>query len=122
MVFHLNKLKFSSPKNAFCQVWLKLARRFSFTRRFLSVKCSQGIFVISLLPPLGKKCDPLNLFHPGLLFLPSLIVISPVVLKNDEDFRCQCILATCIYLLSSFGKDMCFYFSLIQGCFVTFFG
>ena len=34
MVLHLNKLEFPSPKEAFCQIWLKLAQRFS-TRRFL---------------------------------------------------------------------------------------
>ena len=28
MVLHLNKLEFPSPKDAFCQVWLKLAQWF----------------------------------------------------------------------------------------------
>ena len=34
VAFHLNKLKFSSPKDALCQVWLKLTQWFG-GRRFL---------------------------------------------------------------------------------------
>ena len=35
MVLHLKKLEFPSPKDALCQIWLKLAQRF-WKRRFLN--------------------------------------------------------------------------------------
>ena len=35
MALHLNKLEIMSPKDALCQVWLKLAKRF-WRRRFLN--------------------------------------------------------------------------------------
>ena len=50
----LNKLESPSPKNALCQVWLKLAHWF--LRRFF--KFCQCIFAILLLSPLGKGRGP----------------------------------------------------------------
>ena len=50
-VLHQNKVESPSPKNALCQVWLKLTHWFLRTRFF---KVRQCIFAISLLPPLEK--------------------------------------------------------------------
>ena len=46
--FAFNKTEFPSPKNALCQVWLKLSKWF-WRRRFL--------FAISLFSPHGKELD-----------------------------------------------------------------
>ena len=66
--FHLNKLKFSLPMNAFCQVWLKLAQWF-YRRRFLNFVNVFSLFHNHL--PLEKG---------GGLHLNNLIYHSP---KDD---------------------------------------
>ena len=49
--FHLNRLESSSPNDALCQAWLKLAQWFW---RRTSLKFCQYIFTLLLLSPLGK--------------------------------------------------------------------
>ena len=48
---HLNKAESSSPKDALCQVWLKLAQRF--WRKFFKI-----VNVFLQLSPLGKERGP----------------------------------------------------------------
>ena len=71
------KLEFPSPKEAMCQVWLKLAHWV--LKKKISKFC-QCIFTISILSPLGKGCfwTTLNLLHPKKCFVPSLVEIDPV--------------------------------------------
>ena len=54
MALHLNKFKFPSPKDALCQVWLKLAQWF-LRRRFLKFV---NVFLLFLLSPLGEVRSP----------------------------------------------------------------
>ena len=54
----LNKLESPLPKNALCQVWLKLA--LWFWRRGFFFKFRYCIFSISLLYPLGKPLNKLE--------------------------------------------------------------
>ena len=53
IIYHLNKLESPSPKDALCQVWLKLAQLF-WRRRFFR----ECIFTISYLSLLGKGQGP----------------------------------------------------------------
>ena len=66
--FIWKKLESSSPKNALCQVWLKMAQWFWRWRFF---KSSQCIFAISKLSPLEKgvafHLNNLNPLHPRML-------------------------------------------------------
>ena len=48
MAFHLNKLESSSPRNAFCQVWLKLAQWF--WRRFFKISSMHFCYFIIISP------------------------------------------------------------------------
>ena len=80
---HLNKPESPSPKNALCQVWLKLAQWF-WKRRFF--KFCQCVFAISYLSPLGKGRGPS--FEQTWIpftqepFVPSLVEIGSVVLEK----------------------------------------
>ena len=79
---HLNKLESSSPKDALCQVWLKLAQWF-LRRRFFKVR--QCIFAICYYLPLEK--DGTSFQQSSILitqeyFVPTLVEIGPVVLKK----------------------------------------
>ena len=79
----LNKPESPSPKNALCQVWLKLAQWF-WKRRFF--KFCQCVFAISYLSPLGKGRGPS--FEQTWIpftqepFVPSLVEIGSVVLEK----------------------------------------
>ena len=42
VILHLNKLEFPSPKDALCQVWLKLVKRF-YSWRFLNFPFHKGV-------------------------------------------------------------------------------
>ena len=53
-VLYLNKLESPSPKDALCQVWLKLAQWF-LKKDFKFLQC---IFSISLLSTFWKLCGP----------------------------------------------------------------
>ena len=55
-VLHLKKLESPSPKDALCQVWLKLAQWFWRRKIFKFRHC---IFIISKLSPLWKGRGPL---------------------------------------------------------------
>ena len=85
MALNLNKFKFPSPKDALCQVWLKLAQWF-LRRRFLKF-----VNVFLLFPyylPL-EKCGAL---HSKKLESPSpkdtlcqvFVEIGPVVLEKKK--------------------------------------
>ena len=65
MDLHLNKLQFPSPKDALCQVWLKLAKWF-WRRRFLNF-----VNVFSLFG------NYLSLEKGGVLYLNNLESPSP---------------------------------------------
>ena len=52
MVLHLNKLESPSPKNALCQVWLKLANWF--WRRSITLNEGQGPSLEQLESPAAK--------------------------------------------------------------------
>ena len=86
MVLHLNKLESSSPKDALCQVWLKLAQWF-WRRRFLNFLNVFSLFRNYL--PLEKggalhlnKLE--SLFTQG-CFVTSLVENSPKG-SGEEDF------------------------------------
>ena len=93
-VLHLNKLESPLPKDALCQVWLKLDQWF-WRRRFLNFVNVFSPFRNHSLEkgrgPSFKGC-----------FVPSLVEIGPAVLeKKNFKFR-QCIFT--ISLLSPLGK------------------
>ena len=80
---HLNKIESPLPKDALCQVWLKLANWF-WKRRFF--KFPQCIFTISQLSPLWKWWVPSFEqtwipFTQG-CFVPSLVEIGQLVLEK----------------------------------------
>ena len=91
MVLNLKKLESPSPKDAFCQVWLKLAQWF-WRRRFLQFV--NVFFAISLLSPYGKGSGPL--FEQILIiprrttqgcFVQSLVEIDSVVFEKKMKMR-----------------------------------
>ena len=69
VILHLNKLEFPSPKDALCQVWLKLVKRF-YSWRFLNFPFDKGValYVNKLEFPSPKKCFVLNFVEIGSLF------------------------------------------------------
>ena len=73
---HLNKLESPSPKDAFCQVWLKLAQLFR-RRRFFN-------FVNVFLLFGNYRISPWKMAIPFILtnFVRSLVEIGPVVLEK----------------------------------------
>ena len=78
VALHLNKIEFPSPKDALCQVWLKLVQCF-WRRRFLKVLFPQ-------LSPLWEGFGPsfeqtLIPFTRG-YFVPNLVKIGPLVLEK----------------------------------------
>ena len=75
VALHLNKLESPSPKDALCQVWLKLDQWF-WRRRFLNFVNVFSLFRNYL--PLEQTWIP---FTQG-CFVPSLIEIGPVVLEK----------------------------------------
>ena len=79
---HLNKFESPSPKNALCQVCLKLAQWF-WRIRFLKVV---NLFIISQLSPLWEERGPSfeQMWIPFTqgYFVPSLFEIGPVVLEK----------------------------------------
>ena len=97
MTLHLNKLKFFSPKNALCQVWLKLDQWF-WRRRFFKDFVNVFSLFRYYIPfgkawtiPLTKRC-----------FLPSLIKISQVVLEHS--FKFSLFFRYFVFRLSPLGK------------------
>ena len=84
-VLHLNKLQFPSPKDALCQVWLKLAQ-WLWRRRFLNFVNVFSLFHYYL--PLEKGGPPRIPFTQG-YFVPSLVKIDPVVLEKKIFKSCQ---------------------------------
>ena len=95
---HLNKLEYSSPMNALCQVWLKLAQKF-WRRGFLNFGNVFSLFRHYL--PLVSFAQTWILFIHE-CFVSSLVEIDPEVLeKSFLKFR-QCIFA--ISSLSPLGK------------------
>ena len=90
MVLHVNKLEFPSPKDALCQIWLKLAQRF-WRRRFLNFVKVFSLFRNHLPLEKGGPFISSNLkpHHPR-MFVPSLVKIGEMVLeKKIFEFR-QC--------------------------------
>ena len=85
VALHLNKLESPPPKDALCQVWLKLAQ--CFWRRFLNI-----FFYIILLfryyLPLEKGRGPSfeQTWIPSTqgCFVPTLVEIGPVVLEKKS--------------------------------------
>ena len=80
---HLNKVESPSPRDTFCQVWLKLAQEF-WRRRFLKVV--NFFFIIFQLSPLWEGRGPSFEqtwipFTQG-YFVPNLVEIGPVVLEK----------------------------------------
>ena len=75
MVLHLNKLESASPKDALCQVWLKLAKQFWIKKK---MKFRQCLFAILFLSPIRTGQER---------FVPSLVEIGPVVL--DKKMKCE---------------------------------
>ena len=73
MALHLNKHDFPSPKDALCQVCLKLALCTWFLRRDCS--SSSVYFAISLLSPQGKKRGP-SFEQPSIPFTQACFVPS----------------------------------------------
>ena len=88
----LNKLESPLPKDALCQVWLKLAQWFwrkrlwNFVNVFSLFRNNLPIEKSATLH--FKTCIPFTLR----CFVPSLVEIGPVVLKKIFKF-CQCIFA-----------------------------
>ena len=84
VAFHFNKFEFSLPKNALCQVWLKLAKQW-FWRRFLKF-----IFTTSLLSPLERGMELSNeqiwISFSQLCFVQRSVEIGPVVLEKFFKF------------------------------------
>ena len=85
MVLHLNKIESPLPKDALCQILLKLAQQF-WSRRFLNF-----VNVFSVLHsylPLGKGQGPSlkkleSPFTQGCI-VESLVEIGPVVLEKKN--------------------------------------
>ena len=81
----VKKLEYHLPKDALCQVWLKLAQWFWRSKKIL--KFHQCIFVISWLSFLGKGQDPsfeqnwIQFTMPG-CFVLSLVEIGQAVLEK----------------------------------------
>ena len=78
---HLNKLETPLPKDALCQVWLKLAQWF--WRRFLNF--SNVFSLIRDYLPFGKGRDPsfeqTSVLINQVCFVPNLVEIG----SGDED-------------------------------------
>ena len=90
MTLHLKKkIESSSPKDALCQVWLKLDQWF-WRRRFF---CFQFIFTISQLSPpwegLGSLFEQTWILSTQGCFVPSLVEIVPVDLEKKIDKKSQ---------------------------------
>ena len=87
VALHLIKLQSTSPKNALCQVWLKLAQWF-WRRRFLNFVHGFSVFLHTL--PLKKEVA-LHLNKPESphprMFVPSLVEICLVVLELSAQIR-----------------------------------
>ena len=86
---HLNKVESHSPRNVFCQVWLKLAKWF-WIKVFKKLSMSFRYFVII---PSWKMAGSfiwatLNPFTKG-YFVPSLVEIGPVVLEKISSIYSQ---------------------------------
>ena len=91
VALHLNKLESTSPKDALCQVWLKLAQWF--WRRFLIFSSMYFGFFIIISP--WKRVWPfiwtnLNLPTKG-CFVLSLVEIGLVILEKKIFKSHQCI-------------------------------
>ena len=91
VALHLNKLYSHFPRDALCQVWLKLANWF-FRRRFLNFVHSFSVNrnYLPLEKELSLYFQNWNFLHPGQrCFVPSLVKIDLMIL---EIFKCrQCI-------------------------------
>ena len=88
MVFHLNKLESTSPKDALCQIWLKLAQCF-WRRGFLN---SVNVFsLFQKFSPLRKGRSPSFIQNWILItqrcFVPSLVEIGSVVQEKKIFFN-----------------------------------
>ena len=95
MVFHLNKLESPLPKDALCQVWLKLAQWF-WRRRFLNLVNVFSLFRNYLPFEKGLALNLNKLESPSpkdalIKFVPSLVKIGPVVLEKKILKILQCI-------------------------------
>ena len=81
MVLYLNKLDSPSPKDALCQVWLKLAQWF-WKRRFLNKLKAFSLFRNYLPLEMGMALH-LNKFEsPSPTRMLSLVEIGPVALEE----------------------------------------
>ena len=83
LVLHLNKLESHSPKDALCQISLKLAKRFWRGRFLIFRKC---IFAFWKLSPLGKGQSP-SFEQTWIPFtqeciVQSLVEIGPLLLEK----------------------------------------
>ena len=123
MVLHLNKLESPSPKDALCQVWLKLAQWF-WRRRFLNFVNVFSPFC-NYLPLKKSRVLHLNKFESP----SSKDALCKVWLKLAQWFWrrrflnvCQCILAFSQLSLLGKGRGHSFeqtWIPFTQGCFVT---
>ena len=95
MVLHLNKLQSPSPKDALCQVWLKLAKWF--WRRFLNFVNVFSLFGYYLSLEKGGALSLNNLEYPSpmdALFqvgLKLVTFLSPSTCKTNRIaiFKCK---------------------------------
>ena len=83
---HLNKLEFPSPKDAMCQVWLKMAMWFlrtvlNFVEIFSQFR-NHLFFYLNKLP-LSQECFVLSLVEIGPLVLEKKMKMSKVYRQTD---------------------------------------
>ena len=72
-VLHLNKLESPSPKDALCQVWLKLAQYFI----IISLWKRAGSFIWTNLNPITQGCYVLSLVEIGTMVLEKMKSLQP---------------------------------------------
>ena len=107
MVLHLNKLESPSPKDALCQVWLKLAQWF-WRRRSLNFSNVFSPFrnYLTLGKERGPSFEQIWIRFTQGCFVPSFVEIGSVVLEKKVFKFHQCISLFCNYLPLKRGRAL----------------